>query len=60
MKYGAPPTSLFLGTNDNLIPVEIVKYYLKVMEKVNCRCELHIYEGQEHGFFNYKNFEYYK
>jgi acetyl esterase/lipase len=60
IKNGAPPTILFLGTNDNIIPVETVKYYQKVMEKVNSRCELHLYEGQGHGFFNYKNFEYYK
>jgi len=60
IKKGAPPTILFLGTNDNLIPVETVKYYQKVMEKVNRSCELHLYEGQGHGFFNYKNMEYYK
>lgn len=60
IKNGAPPTIIFLGTNDNLIPVETAKYYQKVMEKVKSRCELHLYEGQGHGFFNYKNFEYYK
>jgi acetyl esterase len=57
---GAPPTIIFLGTNDNLIPVETAKYYQKVMEKVKSRCELHLYEGQGHGFFNYNNFEYYR
>lgn len=57
---GAPPTILFLGTNDNLIPVQTVKNYQQAMEQVNSRCELHLYEGQPHGFFNYKNFEYYK
>jgi len=60
IKNGAPPTILFLGTNDNLIPVETAKYYQKIMEKVNSRCELHLYEGQGHGFFNYNNFNYYK
>lgn len=60
IRKGAPPTILFLGTKDNLIPVETVKYYQKVMEKVKSRCELFLYEGQVHGFFNYKNFEYYK
>ncbi len=57
---GAPPTIMFLGTADALIPVETAKYYQKVMEKVNSRCELFLYEGQPHGFFNYRNFEYYK
>ncbi|QNA43701.1 alpha/beta hydrolase [Lacibacter sediminis] len=60
IKKGAPPTILFLGTNDNLIPVQTAKNYQGAMEKVNSRCELHLYEGQPHGFFNYKNFEYYK
>jgi acetyl esterase len=60
IKKGAPPTILFLGTNDNLIPVETAKYYQKIMEKVKSLCELHLYEEQGHGFFNYKNFEYYK
>jgi acetyl esterase/lipase len=57
---GAPPTIIFLGTNDKHIPVETAAYYKKVMEKVGSRCDLKIYEGQHHGFFNYKNFEYYK
>ena len=60
IKNGTPPTIIFLGTNDNLIPVETAKYYQKVMERVNSNCELHLYEGQGHGFFNYINFEYYK
>ncbi|WP_200871187.1 alpha/beta hydrolase [Saccharicrinis fermentans] len=60
IKKGAPPTILFFGTKDRFVPVETAKYYQKVMQKVNSICELYIYEGQEHGFFNYKNFEYYK
>jgi acetyl esterase len=60
IKKGAPPTIIFLGTNDQLIPVETGKYYQKVMEKVKSRCDLFLYEKQEHGFFNYKNFEYFK
>ncbi len=57
---GAPPTILFLGTKDRLIPVETAKYYQLVMEKVKSKFELHLYDEQGHGFFNYKNFEYYK
>jgi acetyl esterase/lipase len=57
---GAPPTIVFLGEKDHLVPVETAKYYKTVMEKVKSRCDLFLYEGQEHGFFNYKNFEYYK
>lgn len=60
LKKGAPPTIFFLGTNDRLIPVETGKYYQKVMERVGSRCELHLYEGQGHGFFNYPNTENYQ
>ena len=57
---GAPPTIILVGTKDKLIPVETVKYYKTVMEKVGSRCDLKLYEGEVHGFFNYRNFEYYK
>jgi acetyl esterase len=57
---GAPPTIIFQGTNDNLIPVETVKYYQTVMQKVGSQCELFLYDGKEHGFFNYNKFENYK
>ncbi len=60
IKKEAPPTIVFLGTKDHLVPVETAKYYQKVMENVKSRCELYLYEEQGHGFFNYKNFEYYK
>lgn len=60
LRKGAPPTIVFLGTKDTLVPVETARYYQKVMKKVGSRCDLHLYEDQPHGFFNYKNFEYYK
>ena len=60
IKSGAPPTIVFLGDKDHLIPAETAKYYKTIMEKVKSRCDLFLYEGQGHGFFNYKNLEYYK
>jgi len=30
------------------------------MLKVESRCELRLYDGEGHGFFNYQNFKYYK
>ncbi len=60
IKNGAPTTIVFLGEKDHLIPAETAKYYKTVMEKVKSRCDLFLYEGQGHGFFNYKNLEYYK
>ena len=49
----APPTIVFLGTEDPLIPVATAKLYQQKMEAVGSRCDLHLYEGQPHGFFNY-------
>lgn len=60
IKTGAPPTIIFLGTTDKHIPVATANYYKMVMEKVKSRCDLILYEGQGHGFFNYKHIEYYK
>lgn len=60
IRKGAPPTIFFLGTKDQLIPVETAHYYKMVMEKVGSRCDVHLYEGQPHGFFNYAKFENYR
>ncbi len=56
----APPTIMFLGTEDHLIPVETVKYYQTVMEKVGSRCDLYLYDGEGHGFFNRSNLKFYQ
>jgi len=56
---GTPPTIVFLGTEDRLIPVSTAERYKKDMEDAGNRCELFLYEGQGHGFFNYKFPEYY-
>jgi len=60
IKKGAPPTIFFLGTNDQHIPVVTAEYYKQVMDKVESRCDLKLYEGAKHGFFNYKHFKNYK
>ena len=54
-----PPTIIFLGTEDELIPVRTAQEYRRLMEAKGRRCDLHLYEGQKHGFFNYRNTEYY-
>jgi len=56
---GVPPTIFFLGTNDHLIPVATARYYQAAMVKVGSRCDLFLYEDQPHGFFNFRNREYY-
>lgn len=60
IRKGAPPTLFLLGTQDNLVPVATAEYYKTVMEKVGSRCDLLLYEDQPHGFFNYRNFEFYE
>jgi acetyl esterase/lipase len=54
-----PPTIVFLGTRDKLIPVSTAEKYKKLMEAKGRRCDLHLYDGQPHGFFNFRNEEYY-
>lgn len=56
----APPTVVFLGTQDKHVPVKTAETYKSLMEANGARCDLHIYEGQKHGFFNYANREMYK
>lgn len=55
----APPAVVFLGTKDHLIPVEIAKDFQTKMEKVGAKCDLHLYEGQGHGFYGARNPKYY-
>ncbi|MEW4922693.1 alpha/beta hydrolase fold domain-containing protein [Algibacter sp. 2305UL17-15] len=48
---GAPPTIVFFGTKDKTTPVSSSKAYEKRMHDVGSRCDLFLYEGQEHSFF---------
>lgn len=56
---GAPPTIVFLGTKDKLIPTTTAEAYKKRMTDKGRRCDLFLYTDQGHGFFNFKNSEYY-
>ncbi|MEZ6125254.1 MAG: alpha/beta hydrolase fold domain-containing protein [Planctomycetaceae bacterium] len=47
-----PPAVVFLGTEDRLIPVSVAERFKLNMQQAGVRCELHLYEGQGHGFFN--------
>lgn len=47
-----PPTTVFLGTQDKLIPVATAKEYKKRMDALGIRSDLHLYENLPHGFFN--------
>jgi acetyl esterase len=53
-----PPTIVFLGTKDEIIPVSTAKLFQKRMKSAGVRSDLKLYKGQRHGFFNYD--KYYK
>jgi acetyl esterase/lipase len=52
IRKGFPPTIFFLGTKDKLIPVATAEKFKHKIDSVGSRCELHLFEGMEHGFFN--------
>ena len=53
IRAGAPPTLFMVGTEDHLIPVSTATAYAEKMKSVGSRCDLELYEGAGHGFFNY-------
>lgn len=50
---GAPPTVIFHGRADTTVKYWTAEAFTAAMKKAGNRCELHGYEGQPHGFFNY-------
>ena len=50
-----PPTIVFFGDSDNLVPVSTAEAYQRRMHELNLRSELHVFTNKEHGFFNWEN-----
>ncbi len=50
----APPTIIFHGAADETVPVAQARAFKEAMQEAGARCELEIYEGCGHGFFNYR------
>ena len=48
-----PPALVFLGSADKLIPVKTAYDFQAAMKKSGVRCEVMIFKGKPHGFFNY-------
>jgi acetyl esterase/lipase len=48
VRPGLPPSIIFQGTADDLIPLWTVKEFARKMTAAGNRCDLHIYEGQTH------------
>ena len=51
---GDPPTIVFLGSEDKLIPVSTAEKFRDDQEALGIKSELHVFEGEPHGFFNLK------
>ncbi|MDA0589832.1 MAG: alpha/beta hydrolase [Planctomycetota bacterium] len=52
-----PPAIVFLGSNDSLIPVKTAHDFQKSMTAAGVDCEVMIFEGMAHGFFNHGKHE---
>lgn len=53
LSAATPPTLVLFGSQDVHVPVQTAEDYKREMEALGRRCDLHFYEGQGHGFFNY-------
>jgi acetyl esterase len=53
VRKDSPPTILFLGTADNLVPVTTLERFRDRLLAVGAHVELHLYPNQGHGFFNF-------
>lgn len=47
-----PPTIVFFGSEDRLVPVATAKKFDADLKAVGVKSEVWIYDGQPHGFFN--------
>jgi acetyl esterase/lipase/lysophospholipase L1-like esterase len=48
----APPAIVFLGDQDKLIPVRVLREFETGMKKAGVRCDAQVYPMAGHGFFN--------
>jgi acetyl esterase len=48
----APPAIVFLGDQDKLIPVSVLREFEKRMKQAGVRCDAQVYPNAGHGFFN--------
>ena len=49
---GAPPAIVFLGDQDKLIPVSVLREFETAMKQAGARCDTRVYPQAGHGFFN--------
>lgn len=51
----APPMIVFVGSLDKLIRTEVLEVFAKELQALDVRCDVKVYEGQPHGFFNFRS-----
>ncbi len=56
VRSGIPPSIVFLGTQDSLIPVETGRKFQLLSHQAGVESRLFLYAGQPHGFFNSPEF----
>ncbi|MEY3031980.1 MAG: hypothetical protein RLZZ622_455 [Planctomycetota bacterium] len=52
LQEGLPPTIIFHGTDDEAVPFATAELFTAKMHELGNCCELKVFEGQPHGFFN--------
>lgn len=50
-----PPTIVFLGTKDRLVPVATARDFESRMKQAGVACEIQLFEGAGHPIYTYKN-----
>lgn len=50
-----PPALVMIGTEDKLIPLDMVLRFKRAMEQAGVRCDVEAYHGEEHSFFSPNN-----
>jgi acetyl esterase/lipase len=53
VKSGMPPTIVFHGTEDKVVPFESVERFTRLMTAAGNPCELVPFPGKAHGFYHY-------
>jgi len=53
VRPGMPPTVMFHGTDDRLVPIALARRFRRLMTDAGTECELVEFPGAGHGFFNH-------
>lgn len=56
IKAGTPPSIILVGSEDPEVPVPTAEAFCAAAKAAGSRCELEVYLGQSHGFFNNQPF----